>query len=169
MKKLFLIIGLMTSVALLGKAQIELEAAEAKFVYNFTKFFDWPQSEKTGDFVIGVLASNKLYYELVNVTTGKKVANQSIVIKKFKNVAEITECHVLFIPSNKALKITEATAQAGDHALIMSDASNSIKKGAVIKFYLSNDRLTYEFGKVNLAESGLKFHSKVEEMASRTY
>ena len=45
-------------------AQVEMSRAQANFIYNFTKFFDWPQTEKSGDFVIGVLGSKSLFTNL---------------------------------------------------------------------------------------------------------
>ena len=57
MKRIIITTLIIVSAVKLNFAQVELAQAKANFVYNFTKFFDWPVSEKTGDFVIGVLGS----------------------------------------------------------------------------------------------------------------
>ena len=150
-------------------AQVGMEAAEAKFIYNFTRFFDWPANEKSGEFIIGVLGSNNVYSELLTVTSGKKVVAQNIVIKKFKNPEEVTQCHVLFVSANKATKIGSIKSKSGANALIISDGGSSIRNGAAIRFFLSNERLQYEFSKTNVGKTQLKFHSKVEELAKKVY
>ena len=52
-----------------------LKAQEEKyiglFVYNFTKYFDWPIEAKTGDFTIQVLGHKSVYDELEKITFEK--------------------------------------------------------------------------------------------------
>ena len=169
MKKILLLLAVVVSFAYNGMAQVGMEAAEAKFIYNFTRFFDWPANEKSGDFVIGVIGSNTVYTELLTVTSGKRVVIQNIVVKKFKNPEDVTKCHVLFVGANKATKIGIIKVNSGGNTLIISDGGNCIKNGAAIRFYLSNERLKYEFSKTNISKTQLKYHSKVEELASKTY
>ena len=38
------------------------------FVYNFTKYFDWPESAKAGDFIIEVIGHQSVYDELARIT-----------------------------------------------------------------------------------------------------
>lgn len=143
-----------------------IEKAQANFIYNFTKFFDWPQTEKTGDFVIGVLGSKRLAAELENVTRGKKNVTQNIVVKSFNDADEVTKCHVIFVDALKSNSISTIHNKTGIHCLIISDSVSAIENGSVIKFVLQGERLIYEFSKSNALKHGLKYHSKVSEMAS---
>jgi hypothetical protein len=150
-------------------AQVEMSKAQANFIYNFTKFFDWPQTEKTGDFVIGVLGSKSLFTNLQKVTTGKKNVTQNIVVKYFKNDNEISKCHVIFVAALKSKSITNIQNKTGVNCLIISDSYAAIAKGAVIQFIIEGDRLKYGFSRDNALKHGLKFHSKVSEMSSKKY
>jgi hypothetical protein len=146
-----------------------MSKAQANFIYNFTKFFDWPQTEKTGDFVIGVLGSKNLFGDLQVVTAGKKNITQNIVVKYFKNDNEVSKCHVIFIDALKSNSITKIHDKTGVHCLIISDSQSAIAKGAIIEFILDGQRLKYRFSQENALNHGLKFHSKVSEMASKKY
>ena len=148
-------------------AQIGITKAQANFIYNFTKFFDWPQTEKSGDFIIGVLGSRNLYNDLQKVTTGKKNVTQNIVVKYFKNKNEVSKCHVIFIDAVKSNSISNIHIKTGVHCLIISDSNTSISKGGIIEFILEGDRLKYRFSQENALKHGLKFHSKVAEMSSK--
>lgn len=150
-------------------SQPEIEKAQANFIYNFTKFFDWPQSEKSGDFIIGVLGSKSLSNELNKVTSGKKNVTQNIVIKNFSDFDQVSKCHVIYIDALQSSKISNIHNKTGVHCLIISNSISAIDKGAIIKFVLDSDRLKYEFSKSNALKHGLKFHSKVSEMASKNY
>lgn len=169
MKRLFLSVVIFLLVIKFNYAQVEMQRAQAMFIYNFTKFFDWPQTEKTGDFVIGVLGSRELSVELERATKGKKNVTQNIVVKYFKNISEVTKCHVIFVDALKSDNITNIHNQTGVHCLILSDSQSGIAKGAVIQFVSEGDRLKYDFSKTNALKHGLKFHSKVEEMARKNY
>lgn len=159
-------------VALIGKfsyGQSSISKAQANFIYNFTKFFDWPQSEKTGDFVIGVYGSRDLANELEKVTKGKKNVTQDIVVKNFSTMNQITKCHVLFVDNTFTSKISGIHSKSGVHTLIIGDGGAAIKNGAIIQFMVESNRLKYAFSKDNALKHGLKFHSKVSEMASKNY
>lgn len=166
MKRLFLTFTILTLLAKISVSQVEVKRAQANFIYNFTKFFDWPQSEKSGDFIIGVLGSRDLSNNLKKVTTGKKNVTQNIVVKYFNKPDDVTKCHVIFVDALKARAVSTVHNQTGVHCLIISDSGTAIKNGAAIQFVLQGERLTYEFSKDNALKHGLKFHSKVSEMAT---
>lgn len=149
--------------------QTGIPRAQANFIYNFTKFFDWPQTEKTGDFIIGVLGSREIASELEKVTNGKKNITQNIIIKYFNKIDQVSKCHVIFVSSLRSNKIANIHSKTGVHCLIISDSNSAIEKGAVIQFILESDRLKYEFCKDNALKHGLKFHSKISEMASKNH
>jgi YfiR/HmsC-like len=169
MKNFILLILTFFSINLSLLAQSSLHEAEAGMIYNFTKFFDWPQTEKSGDFIIGVLGSKDLYKELTAITKDKKNVTQNIVVKSFSSYENISDCHVIFITSFNSSHIQGIHKKTGVHCLIISDSMTAIEKGAVIQFFIENKRLKYDFSLENALKHGLKFHSKVSEMASTTY
>ncbi len=169
MKHFILLILTFFSINLSLLAQSSVYEAEAGLIYNFTKFFDWPQTEKSGDFIIGVLGSKDLYKELIAITKDKKNVTQNIVVKSFGDYDDISDCHVIFITSFNSAHIKNIHKKTGVHCLIISDSMTAIEKGAVIQFFIENKRLKYDFSIENALKHGLKFHSKVSEMATTTY
>jgi len=169
MKRIILTALLVISIVKINFAQVEMSQAQASFIYNFTKFFDWPQSEKTGDFTIGVLGAKGLSVQLEKVTKGKKNVTQNIVVKYFRNKDEISKCQVIFVDAYKSNNIIDIHKKTGVHCLIISDSNTGIDKGAAIQFISEGGRLKYAFSKDNALKHGLKFHSKVSDMASKNY
>ncbi len=169
MKKTVLILSISLCVTHFVKAQKKVIKAEANLIYNFTKFFDWPQQEKTGDFIIGIFGSKDLYRELKNITEDKKNVTQNIVIKHFEKIGAVSKCHVIFVNSLKSNHLTNIYKKTSVHCLIISNSISAIEKGAAIQFFIEDDLLKYDFSQENALKHGLKFHSKVSEMASRTY
>ncbi|MFO7829276.1 MAG: YfiR family protein [Bacteroidales bacterium] len=169
MKRLLLSVLFVLFFIKFNYAQVEMSKAQAMFCYNFTKFFDWPQSEKTGDFIMGVLGDRNLSSELEKATAGKKNVTQPIVVKYFRNINEVEKCHVIFVDALKSNDISNVHSKTGLHCLIITDSGSGIDKGAAIQFITQGDRLKYDFKSENALKHGLKFHSKVKEMARNNY
>jgi len=169
MKKSLLIIV----IALIGigslKAQDQVDAAKAKFIYNFTKFFDWPQSDRSGDFLIGVLGSNNIYHELSGFTRGKKVILQDIKVQKFRKSEEVTDCHLIYISRARTDVIPALKQKFGKNTLFISDSSEGIDKGAALNFLLIGNKLKFEFAASNARSQGLQFSSRIRDMAAKNY
>src|SRR5687768_9221554 len=51
-------------------------AVHANIIYHFTKYINWPDDKKTGEFVIGVVGDTPLYDELKNFTFNRSAAGQ---------------------------------------------------------------------------------------------
>lgn len=169
MKRLLLSVFIILFITKINYGQVQLEKAQAVFSYNFTKFFDWPQSEKQGDFVMGVLGNRSFSDELKKVTAGKKNVTQPIVVKYFRNINEVEKCHMIFVDALKSNDLTNVHSKTGVHCLLITNSSSGIDKGAAIQFVTEGNRLKYDFKSENALKHGLKFHSKVKEMARNSY
>ena len=76
-------------------------AVHANIIYHFTKYINWPDDKKTGEFVIGVVGDTPLYEELMNLTSKRSEAGQPIVIKRFAANASLYNCHILFVAEDR--------------------------------------------------------------------
>jgi len=169
MKRTLLFLVIMV-VGLSGlRAQSQIDEAKAKFIYNFTKFFDWPGNDNSGDFVIGVLGDNQVYYELDKFTEGKKVILQEIAVKKFRKAEDVTNCHILYVAGRRTSDIPTVKKKTGNNTLVISDNRNGIEQGAALNFILMGNRLKYEFAASNAMNQGLKFSSRIRDMAARNH
>lgn len=81
---------------------------KALYVYNFTKYIEWPESYKQGNFVIGLFGETSIKAELDKVAATRKAVNQTIEIKLFLSVSEITDCHMLYVSKEKSSDFSAA-------------------------------------------------------------
>ncbi len=151
------------------QAQSQIDEAKAKFIYNFTNFFEWPKEQRSGDFVIGVLGASDVFYELEDFTKGKKVILQSIAVEKFSSRKKVSQCHILFVGEGYTNNIPSLKKKTGKNTLVISDDKEGISKGAALNFLLKGNRLKYEFAASNAMNQGLKFSSRIRDMAARNY
>ncbi|MDX2188264.1 MAG: YfiR family protein [Bacteroidota bacterium] len=160
MKKLYYFVVLLSSILLSAQA---LKAQEinykihSMFIYHFTRYVDWPDFKKSGDFVIGVYGSSPIQSELETMASTKKAGSQSIVIKKINNTDEATNCHIVFIPSSKSGELDAVMgASSNKPVLIVTEKNGLGKKGSGINFIIADDKLKFEINKSSVESHGLK-------------
>ena len=157
-------------IMVMADAQTGIPRAQAMFVYNFSRLIEWPDSYKSGSFIIGVFGSSPTLTELEAYTTNKSVGSQPIQVRKFNSPAEIANCHILFIPFSKTKQIPAITQAIGSKStLIIAEKNGAIEDGAAINFLIVGDKLKFEIKPSNATSRRIKMSSKLSEMAFKTY
>jgi hypothetical protein len=134
----------------------------ANIIYHFTKYINWPDDKKTGEFVIGVIGDTPLYDELKNFTSKRSAAGQPIVVKRFTSNASAYNCHILFVADESSNSIKRiAASTAGTPTLLVTESEGLSRKGACINFVLVDDHLKLEINKTNITNRSLDIASEL--------
>lgn len=156
MKKNVICLLLLLGFFGLSNTVAQNEKFKALFMYNFTKYIEWPAVQRQGDFVIGVLGSSSITSELETIAGKQKVGVQNIVVKTFSTVDEIENCQILYIPSSRSGLISPVVSKlSGRSTLIIADKSGMALQGAGINYVMDGDKLKYEINKKNIESKGL--------------
>jgi hypothetical protein len=146
-----------------GRAQSTADyAIQANIIYHFTKYVDWPQDRKSGDFVIGIVGDSPLFDQLKKMVEIKTAGSQKLVVKKVSASQSSYDCHILFIAeeeSNSLKKIAAKTANSP--VLLVCEEEGSASRGACINFAISADRLKLEINKHNIEGRRLSIASEL--------
>jgi hypothetical protein len=173
MKKLFFIL-LLPLILLTQSAAIKMDQSEeagarikAIYIYNFTKYIEWPNDYKEGNFVIGVLGTNApLLSELNKMASSKTVGNQKLEIKSITNLADAAQCHIIYILTDNSNQIADVINKIkGRSTLIVTDKAGMAKQGAGINFSIVENKQKIELNKANIEKYKLKIASTLVEMA----
>ena len=133
---------------------------KALFMYNFTKYIEWPASKQQGNFVIGVFGPSPIISELEIIAQKKKVGTQTIVVKQVDNPADGKNCHILFVPEGKSSKIEELAANcSGNGVVIIGDKAGLAKTVAGLNYITVDGKQSFEVSKGNLEKQGVKVNS----------
>jgi len=140
---------------------------KAVFIYNFTKYIEWPANYQTGDFTIAIFGDNEsLFKELNNMSKVKKVANRPFTIKTIESPGEIGKSHIVYIPQDNSDFVTKAlSAVKGKSTLIVTETRGYAKKGATINFIITGGRQKFELNKSTAQQHNLKVSSTLENIA----
>lgn len=142
---------------------------KAAFLYHFTRFVQWPDSaffNAQTPITIGVLADGKIAEAAEETISGQIVRNRKVVVRRFKSVRDITECHVLFIGSSHDAQMSKALdAVKGSSALVVGEASRFIDRGGVIGFIVDSERVKFEVNLKAAKKQRLEISSKLLDLA----
>ena len=142
-------------------------AVHANIIYRFTKYINWPDDRKTGDFVIGVVGDTPLFDELKIFTSNKTAAGQPFVIKKFPANAAAYNCQILFIGDDESGRVKRiAAATAGTPTLLVTESDGISRKVSCINFIIVDDRLKLEINKTNIERRSLDIASELLNLGS---
>lgn len=140
---------------------------KAVFIYNFTKYIEWPTDYQASDFTIAILGDNQsLYNELTNMSKVKKVDNKPFKIKLISDVSEIGKSHIIYIPHENRANLSKALVNTkGKSALIVTETTGHAKKGASINFIILGGRQKFELNKSTAESNNLKVSSTLASIA----
>jgi hypothetical protein len=131
-------------------------AVHANIIYHFTKYINWPDEMKSGDFVIGIIGESPLFDKLKTFIANKTVSGQKIVIRKYSSSAQSFNCHILFISDDESGSLKQiASGTAASSILIVTETEGLARKGACINFVIVDERLKLEINKKNIQQREL--------------
>jgi hypothetical protein len=165
MRKIFLV-ALVASFWAISQAwsQDGNYRVHAVFLYNFTKYVQWPAEAQSGDFVIGVVGNSDIYDELVRITAGKTAGSQKIVVTKFKSADAVTNCHMVFVPATENFEKVQAKV-AGKPVLLISEKPGLAQKGSNINFVIKDNKWRFELNENATRNAGLKIATELSKLA----
>lgn len=140
---------------------------KAVFLYNFTRYFEWPSAKKTGNFVIHVVGKNEaLMKELTKMAESKTVGNQKMEVINTPAFDPKAKPHMLFLLPDVSKSLPDATAKLkGKGALIIAENAGAAKGGAAINFVVIENKQKFEYSKNSAVKAGLKTSEDFKALA----
>jgi YfiR/HmsC-like len=155
----------MSSIALAQDSR-PIHEVYSMMVFNFIKYVQWPDHDKSGDFIIGVIGNADMYNTLNTWYGGKAKGAKTFVVKKFNTAAEVDGCHVVFIDKTKSNEFDNIKSKVnGKNTLLVTDKGGLGEKGSCINFKTVNDKLRFELNQSAIEASNLKVSGALSSMA----
>jgi hypothetical protein len=118
---------------------------KAVFLFNFAQFVDWPPTAFTNrqaPLVIGVLGEDPFGAYLDDVVRGEQVEGRRIVVCRYRTVAEIDACHILFVSKSEAPRLSGVLdALKLRPVLTVSDLDRFAERGGIVRFVTEQGKI----------------------------
>jgi hypothetical protein len=147
-----------------GAAPTESQV-QAVFLFNFSRFVEWPTKLFTTPdepFVIGVLGEDPFGTRLDEAVRDEKFDGHPLVVRRFRSISEVDNCQILFIDRSEIGRLGEIL-EALDHrsTLTVSQAEGAAQRGVMIQFANENNRIRLRINVEHARASGLTISSKL--------
>jgi hypothetical protein len=118
---------------------------KAVFLYNFSRFVEWPESafaDPKSPFVVGVFGFDPFGADLDEAVRGESVRGHPLVVRRLRKTAEAADCQILFIHHSERDRLPEVLAAVDKRStLTVSDLENGAKLGVMIRFVTQSGRI----------------------------
>ena len=166
LKRFLFVILLLTLYPSLAWCQTKEEEynLKAAFVYNFTKYINWPPTVED-EFIIGIVGPSPIEGPLQEIARTKTVNDKKIVIKTFDKPEDITFCNILYIAKNSSISLYSILSKIGYGTLTISEEEGYAQQGTAFNFVLVKDKLRFESNIRALNSARLKASSQLLKLA----
>jgi hypothetical protein len=148
--------------------EYELKAA---FVFNFTKFVEWPVDrfeDEDSPIVIAVIGSNPLADQLEVVVAGRSVNGRAIIVRKSSKPEDARGAHVVFVGTDvepRGIDLVSAFDSAG--VLTVGETREFSARGGIIVFNTDSGRVRFEINQASGERARLKISAQLLKLASQ--
>lgn len=143
---------------------------KAAFLYNFTRFVEWPASsfaDAGSPIIIGAYCSDPFARVLEQTVSGRTVNGRGIVVQNLRAPAAAQATHVAFVcaDSNALFGRIEETVSTRP-VLTVGETDALAEQGVIIKFGLDDDRVRFEINIAAAERAGLKVSAQLQKLAT---
>jgi hypothetical protein len=167
---LLLALALLLAVPGIAPAQAVQEYdVKAAFLYNFTKFVDWPPEAfpDPNSLKICVLGDDPFGGSLQAVA-GEQVANHRLTVVRTDSISKPGGCQILFISHSERDRLPQILAAVkGSPVLTVGDTKGFVDDGVIINFTFDGSKVRFEINTESADRAGLRISSKLLQLAKR--
>lgn len=147
-----------------GRLDVQAQAiteqrVKAAYLLRFTQYVEWPTNTFKSDkdpVVIGVLDDEQIERE-VAAEARKRSAARPVVVKHFKRVDDVKDCHLLFISNSDRRRLAVITKRLQNTAILtVADAESALDAGVMIRFKKVDGAVRFEVDKKPAVREGLR-------------
>ena len=140
---------------------------KALYLFNFTKYVEWPAYTNAAPFVIGVAEAPNVRNDLIEITRGKHLQGRDIIIRAITSAEDIKGCHILFIGDGNRQRLNELLQAArGVAVLTVGEADAFLALGGMINFTNKENRVRLEISLDAVRYARLNMSAKLLTVAS---
>jgi len=156
---------LVSAVVSAPAAAFEEYQVKAVFLYNFVQFVEWPMEAFSGadsPVVIGVLGEDPFDGDLDALVRDERVNERPVLVRRYRRVEEVQDCHLLFISRSESDRIEQILASLrGRPILTVNDTEGGAQRGVMIRLVLVESKVRIRINLEAARAANLTLSSKL--------
>jgi len=144
-------------------------AVQLAFLYNFTKFTEWPESAWAGrsEFELCILGEDPFGPALDDLHN-RTVKDRPIHVSRPRSASALVKCHLVYVSPSEGWRTRQILQEIARAPILSVSAVDEFTgQGGMIRQFWENGRARFEINLKAAREGGLTLSSKLLELASR--
>lgn len=161
--------GLFCLIAAVQAEQPGEYAVKAAFLFNFTKFVEWPDSSfpnPGAPIVLGIVGEDPFGAETEHSVSTQMAQGRPIVVRKYRFGDNLRSCHLLFISASERQHVARILAMLQDASVLtVSDIDGFAEAGGVMQFVMQDNRVHFVVNLEAATQGKLRLSAKLLALA----
>lgn len=146
-------------------AQYSETEVKAAYLFHFASYVEWPAPGDSVTFAI--LGDPAVAGALERFAAGRQIQHRPVQVRQIQRIDELDGAEVLFIGAASNRTLRQLVAAVNSPTLIISDAQDGLRRGAMINFQLVDRRVRFEVALNRAQQAGLTLSSRLLSAALR--
>jgi hypothetical protein len=138
------------------------------FLYNFTKFVEWPAAsyrDAGAPLVICIAGHDPFGPDLERELRTRTAGGRSVEVRTLKPTDALSGCHVVFVPVTEKDQDRIVRVLNGSNTLTVGETEGFAARGGVINLTVEQNNVHFEVNELAADRAGLKISSKLLSIA----
>jgi hypothetical protein len=139
------------------------------FLFNFTKFVEWPSDsfrDPASPLVMCIVGHDPFSQNLEAELRTRKVGNHPVEVRTLRANDQLRVCHILFVPvTEKDQADSIVSGLSGSRTLTVGETEGFAALGGVINLTVEDNKVHFEVNRLAADRAGLKIGSRLLSIA----
>lgn len=143
---------------------------KAAFLYNFTKFVEWPSwafHDDRSTVRLCVLGDDPFGGSLGEIAEGE-VAGRRVTVLRARSMGTPAGCQILFVSRSERGRLPAILREVRDApVLTVGDTGGFLEHGGIVNFVLDGTKVRFEISQEAAERAGIRISSRLLRLATR--
>ncbi len=141
---------------------------KAAFMYNFTRFIEWPQPLESGRRYMDLcILGDNPFGSSLDAISGKQIRDKSLRLREHSEPGELDGCQLVFISRSEEAHLLDILARLADMPVLsVSEIDNFSHRGGIIHLMVVNNKVQFSINLDAAERAGLHISSKLLNLAN---
>lgn len=145
-----------------GLTEYQVKAA---FIFNFTKFTDWPESGREASLTV-CIAGRDPFGSALSAFDGRTVNGREFRVRRSVNSEDLRGCSILFLAQSEERRMNNFLHAAANHPILtVSDIEGFVDSGGMIGLVMADERVQFDVNLTAVHPTNLKLSSQMLRLA----
>jgi hypothetical protein len=144
---------------------------KAAFVYNFTKFIEWPDAtfnDASSPLIIGVMGSDSFLAAQAAAVEGRKLNHRPFLVTKVDSAQTAQASHVVFVSREAKTQSADILAALKDlPVLTVGESDEFLQTGGIINLVLEEGKIRFDVNQRAARRGGLRVNAQLLKLARK--